>query len=364
MDFQLLAGDSWHANTPRKGHPLDRVANVHHETSTCVACHPTHFTTQSALAAVKAGYEEVEQPFALQFLTERLANNPVPFHGHPDAVWARIIPAPANVLGRLSTIVMDYEYLVTGNPRNNLHRGIAEFLKLYYDGRTKLPADESNGNNPVSRYKVATDSWRQLDEIFRRTGMPAKSHTGPRRKAPADRQACPHPRPGRPDDRPLPDRPQTGEARRLDPGQCQAVAVAPADERPLVGQVRPEVPDHRNADRREPVRLALAGLEPDHPAMRRGIVALLGRQQAFGGWFDVNPYEQFRTPFRETQWALIALSSLYPNRKLVGPAGTARSGHSPFRSAPIRPARLIRDLERIWDVPVPISSGSDRKARP
>ena len=128
MDFQLLAGDSWHANTPRKGHPLDRVANFHHETSTCVACHPTHFTTQSALAAVKAGYE-IEQPLALQFLTERLANNPIPFPGHPQAVWARMIPAPANVLGRLSTIVMDYENLVAGNPRNNLHRGIAEILE-------------------------------------------------------------------------------------------------------------------------------------------------------------------------------------------------------------------------------------------
>ena len=32
MDFQLLAGDSWHANTPRKGHPMDRVANPHQET--------------------------------------------------------------------------------------------------------------------------------------------------------------------------------------------------------------------------------------------------------------------------------------------------------------------------------------------
>ena len=100
MDFQLLAGDSWHANTPRKGHPMDRVANFHHETSTCVACHPTHFTTQSALAAVKAGYD-VEQPFALQFLTERLANNPVPFHGHrgsplgPDDPGAGERPGPA-----------------------------------------------------------------------------------------------------------------------------------------------------------------------------------------------------------------------------------------------------------------------------
>src|SRR5262249_15431405 len=89
MDFQLLAGDSWHANTPRKGHPTDRVANFHHETSTCVACHPTHFTTQSAMAAVKAGYG-IEQPFAMQFLIERLASYPVPFHGHPDALWARM----------------------------------------------------------------------------------------------------------------------------------------------------------------------------------------------------------------------------------------------------------------------------------
>ncbi len=168
MDFQLAAGDSWHANTPRQGHPLDRVANPHHETSTCVACHPTHFTTQSAMEAVRNGYK-VEQPFGLKFLTERLYNNPVPFYGHEGAVWARMIPAPANVLGRLSTITMDYEDLVAGQPRNNLHTSIAEFLKLYYDGRDQLPADESNGNNPVSRYKVATDSWRQLDAIYRRT---------------------------------------------------------------------------------------------------------------------------------------------------------------------------------------------------
>src|SRR5262249_9660078 len=164
MDFQLLAGDSWHANTPRKGHPTDRVANVHHEASTCIACHPTHFTTQSALAAVRSGYK-VEQPFALRFLTERLANNPVPLHGRPAAGWARMIPAPANVLGRLSTMVMDFENLVAGQRHDNTHRAVAEFLKLYYDGRDTIAPDESNGNNPVSRYKVAADAWRQLDEV-------------------------------------------------------------------------------------------------------------------------------------------------------------------------------------------------------
>ena len=95
--------------------------------------------------------------------------------------------------------------------------------------------------------------------------------------------------------------------------------------------------------------------------MRRGIVALLSRQQAFGGWFDLNPYEQFRTPFRETQWALMALSSLYPNPKprserLERPARAAARG----ASHRIRRGRSIRDLERIWDAPGCRSRAADR----
>ena len=42
----------------------------------------------------------------------------------------------------------------------------------------------------MSRYKVATDSWRQLDEIARRTERPPLCRDpGPRRQAPADREA-------------------------------------------------------------------------------------------------------------------------------------------------------------------------------
>ena len=351
MDFQLLAGDSWHANTPRKGHPLDRVANVHHETSTCVACHPTHFTTQSALAAVKAGYE-IEQPWALQFLTERLANNPVPFHGHPDALWARMIPAPANVLGRLSTIVMDYENLVAGSGRNNLHRGIAEFLKLYYDGRTELPSDESNGNNHVSRYKVAADSWRQLDEILRRTGNADD-------KAARDLVAklLPTGKPAHTRDLAA----QTIGLCLIDPKQEKHGALIQANVQQLLSLQRasghwsvkfdPKYPITEMQTGESLFALASAGLKPDHPAMRRGIVALLRRQQAFGGWFDVNPYEQFRTPFRETQWALMSLSTLYPNPKTRLPGWNGPLGQEPVSLRTDSPGTLIRDLERIWDVP-------------
>jgi hypothetical protein len=351
MDFQLLAGDSWHANTPRKGHPLDRIANVHHETSTCVACHPTHFTTQSVLAAVKAGYD-VEQPLALQFLTERLANNPVPFHGHPLALWARMIPAPANVLGRLSTIVMDYENLVTNVPRNNLHRGIAEFLKLYYDGRTELPPDESNGNNPVSRYKVAADSWRQLNEIFTRTAEPSDQAT---RDLVA--KLLPTGVPAHTRDLAA----QTIGLCLIDPNHEKYAELIQANVQKLLSLQRanghwsvkfdPDYPITEMQTGESLYALAQTGLKADHPAMRRGIVALLSRQQSFGGWFDLNPYEQFRTPFRETQWALMSLSSIYPNPKARPKGWNGPLGPEPIALRADSPGRLIRDLERIWDVP-------------
>ena len=51
VDYILAAGDSWHANTPRRGGILDRVASVHQETSLCVGCHTTHFPLRAQLYA-------------------------------------------------------------------------------------------------------------------------------------------------------------------------------------------------------------------------------------------------------------------------------------------------------------------------
>ena len=349
MDFQLLAGDSWHANTPRKGHALDRVSNVHHETSTCIACHPTHFTTQSALGAVRNGYK-IEQPFAMQFLTERLYNNPVPFHGHPGAVWARMIPAPANVLGRLSTMTMDFENMVAGPPRDNTHRGIAEFLKLYYDSRDELPPDETNGNNPISRYKVAADSWRQLDEMFRRTGearfaetrdlvarlLPTGEHTNTRDLAAQTIGLC------------LVDRARLAPA--IEANVKRLLDLQRAD-----GHWSPKFdPKSQRAEMQTGeslYALSLAGLPNDHPAMRKGTVALLKEQEMFGGWLDISPHEQFQTPFRETQWALIALSRLYPGPGTKGWNGPLGPQPKILRTGSV--SAILQDLERIWDEPAP-----------
>ena len=279
MDFQLLAGDSWHANTPRKGHPLDRVANFHHETSTCIACHPTHFTTQSALAAVRCGYA-VEQPDALRFLTDRLANNPVPFHGYPEALWARMIPAPANVMGRLSTILMDYEDLVAGLPGGTTPtRGSPSSSGSTTTAATRFPPDESNGNNPVSRYKVATDSWRQLDAMVARTGNPdyAKTRDLVARLLPTGEPA------------------NTRDLAAQTIGLC-LMGKGRIDEliaknvRRLLELQRPDGHWSVKFDPKYAITemqtgeslyaLSLAGLGADHPAVRKGAVALLLGQKS------------------------------------------------------------------------------------
>ncbi|MBO0722917.1 MAG: hypothetical protein J2P41_18980, partial [Blastocatellia bacterium] len=116
MDYIISAGDSWHANTPRHGGIVSRVASNHFETQLCVACHATHFSTRAELVAKENGYPVVKRS-ALQFLTERLANNPLPFYGHPDAYWTRVISASANVLSREASLVDQYDREFTGDKR-------------------------------------------------------------------------------------------------------------------------------------------------------------------------------------------------------------------------------------------------------
>src|SRR5215471_8342530 len=131
LDYILAAGDSWHANTPRRGSVYDRVSSVHQETSLCVACHATHFPLRAALYAARNGYPVVQRQ-QLQFLTERFYNNPRPFYGFEQegAVWARVISAPGMVLGRMSHLLDIFEDQVSGERRPGYHEGIVKYLTL------------------------------------------------------------------------------------------------------------------------------------------------------------------------------------------------------------------------------------------
>jgi Squalene-hopene cyclase C-terminal domain len=334
LDYILAAGDSWHANTPRRGGILDRVASVHQETSLCVACHPTHFSQRAQLYALRNGYPVIQRQ-QLQFLSERFYNNPRPFYGFEEegAVWARMISAPANVLGRMSHLMTIFEEQVTGETRPEFHEGISEYLKLYYAGRDKLPPDETNGNTPlVSAHEVAWYAWSVTKD--------------PR----------------------LPEFIAAGEVKNMVDLCYQTLALADIDKgryRPIIHDNVQRIlalqrPDGQWSMRFEPGQpevefqtghalwaLQAAGVPADEPRVAKAIAYLLGRQQTFGGWMDpLQSFENFRTPFRETQMALLALSAYFAQ------PGRAHGWNSPLIDGLSGdPVRLLEQLDEVWDPP-------------
>lgn len=336
LDYILAAGDSWHGNTPRKGGVIDRVASVHQETSLCVGCHTTHFPLRAQLYATRNGYPVVERQ-QLQFLTERFYNNPRPFYGFEaeGAVWARVISAPANVLGRMSHLLDIFEDQISGERRAGYHEGITQYLNLYYAGRDKLPPDETNGNTPlVSAHEVAWYAWT----------------------------ASRDPRMG--------EMIANGEVKNMVDLCYQTLALAEIDREKYGGQIQKngerilslQRPDGQWSMRFEPSQpevefqtghalwaLQAAGIPANHPQAGKAIDYLLRRQQPFGGWMDPRQsFENFRTPFRETQMAILALSAYFPQ------AGRAKGWNSPaIDRLSSDPVEMLQQLDDVWDAPSP-----------
>ncbi len=334
LDYILAAGDSWHANTPRRGGVLDRVSTVHQETSLCVACHTTHFPQRAQLYATRNGYPVVQRQ-QLQFLSERFYNNPRPFYGFEQqgATWARVISAPANVLGRMSHLMDIFEDQISGEPRPTFHNGVNEYLKLYYAGRDKLPADETNGNIPlVSAHEVAWYAWTDTKD----------------------------PRMG--------DMIANGEVKNMIDLGYQTLALADIDREKYKDQIAQNAarllslqrPSGQWSARFETTQpevefetghalwaLRAAGIPLENPQIKKAIYYLMKRQQDFGGWMDpLQSFENFRTPFRETQMAVLALGAYYPQ------ASRAKGWNSPqIDKLSTDPVEELEQLDNIWDAP-------------
>ena len=95
--------------------------------------------------------------------------------------------------------------------------------------------------------------------------------------------------------------------------------------------------------------LAAAGIPADQPQVQKAIQYLLHRQQPFGGWMDpLQSFENFKTPFRETQFAVLALSHVLTRspdaREGMGLAGAAIA---------LRATRIAcsTELDALWDRP-------------
>ena len=336
LDFILGAGDSWHANTPRRGGVLDRIESVHQETSLCVGCHPTHFSQRAQLYAARNGYA-IAQRQQLQFLAERFYNNPRPFYGFEveGATWSRVISAPANVLSRMSYLMAMLEKEVTRERRDQFHNGIAQYLKLYYRDRDKLPPDETNGNTPlVSAHEVAWYSWGVIRD--------------PR----------------------IPTFVAQGEVKNMIDLCYQTLALSEMDAVKYRDQIAKNAerilslqrPDGQWSMRFAPKdpevefqtghalwALQAAGIPKEHPQVAKALDYLMKRQQPFGGWMDpLQSFENFRTPFRETQMAAIAISSYFPAKEHKTGWDTVQ----PERLSS-DPALVLEQLDGIWDPPSP-----------
>jgi hypothetical protein len=102
--------------------------------------------------------------------------------------------------------------------------------------------------------------------------------------------------------------------------------------------------------------LAFAGVSAEDPRVARGVRYLLSRQQPFGGWFDhddpkkSNPYENFRTPFYESQFAVMALAQLYPSTTTVAKGWKGGTESEVSLASNDQWHTLLEQVEQIWDV--------------
>jgi hypothetical protein len=288
MDYLIALGDAWHANTPRRGAIALRNTMPHAEPAACIACHPTQFTVRGYLTAAKNGYP-VHHPNQLRFLTDRLANNPRPLYGHENADWARVIFSARTVASRVP-VLLD----MAGIRAPDVTRGFAEYLR-----KTSLE-DEADGSLPfVSAFEIGLQSW----ETFGLAGF-------------------------------------TADRDRI---RDEVIARKPANTIDLAWKITAlakfgesadaeidQLYEKQDADGRfSPAdfityqalyALATAGRRAD-PQVAKTVAYALSKQRTDGSWQGDPIYKGFDTPFRDTQFAVMALSELFPETRT--PIGTA-----------------------------------------
>ena len=355
MDFLVNMGDSWLSNTPRRGAIALRTTMNHGDTQQCIACHPTQFTTRGYLTAISHGYPPTQRP-ALEFLTDRIYNNQRPLYGEPGTDWVRVIYTARTVAGRLPLIEHMYETNVTHDaPRTaDFEIPYANFLKIHYQDRTMMPGDESDGCEPdVSPFEIASQSWDTFNNLYEETHD--QQWLGYRDMV--ERLALPY-------------KPQN-----MIDLNWKIHLLATVDRQKYASQLDQLIqqlyqyeqpngmwpyPFDRNAKPADFISyhavlaLALAGHRPETDSkMDLAVQAILKAQRPEGSWEGDPVYQGFNTPFRATQFAVMALSTLYPGpdnkpsqQKAWGDAFPPPPKALATNDLPL----LLNELDQFWDL--------------
>lgn len=355
MDFLINMGDTWLSNTPRRGAVALRTVMQHSETQLCIACHPSQFTTRGYLKAVENGYAPTQRA-GLEFITDRIYNNARPLYGEPGANWVRIIYTARTEASRLPLIAHAFEQNVTHDPpRKDFDVPYAKFLKIHYKGVTVLPGDESDGCEPdVSPFEIALQSWQTFNLAYNETHE-------------ADWQS----------ER---DRVQklalAYEPKNMIDLNWKIMLLSELDRKQYASQIdalieklyqyeTPEggwpYPFDKTAKPADFISynavlaLAEAGHRPETDEhLARAVKAMLAAQRPEGSWEGDPVYQGFNTPFRATQFAVMALSTLYPGKT------KAKNWDAAYPAPPTVLAkddlpRLLQQLDQYWDLaPEPV----------
>jgi HEAT repeat protein len=350
MDFLVNMGDTWLSNTPRRGAVALRTTMQHSETQLCIACHPTQFTTRGYLKAVEKGYAPTQRA-SLEFLTDRIYNNARPLYGEPNTNWVRIIYTARTEASRLPLIEHAFEQNVTHDPpRKKFDVPYAKFLKIHYKGVTVLPGDEADGCEPdVSPFEIATQSWHTFDLAYKETHDEQWSAE----RDHVEQLAVP------------------AEPKNMIDMSWKIMFFSEIHHEKYALQINtlidklyeyetPEgswpYPFDKSAKPADFISynavlaLAEAGHRPEtdeHLAV--AVKALLAAQRPEGSWEGDPVYQGFNTPFRATQFAVMALSTLYPG-------GTkAKNWDAAYPAPPATLAvndlpLLLDQLDHFWDL--------------
>ncbi len=355
MDFLVNMGDSWLSNTPRRGAVALRTVMQHSETQLCIACHPAQFTTRGYLKAVQNGYAPTQRA-GLEFLADRIYNNARPLYGEPNTNWVRIIYTARTEASRLPLIAHAFEQNVTHDkPRPKFDLPYAEFLKIHYKGLTEMPGDEADGCEPdVSPFEISTQSWHTFDLAYHESGRPdwitERDHVE-KLTIPAE--------PKNVIDLSwkimfLSEINRTKYASDIDKlidKLYQYETPAGAWPYPFDKTAKPADFISYNAV----LALAEAGHRPQtDPHLAVAVKAMLAAQRPEGSWEGDPVYQGFNTPFRATQFAVMALSTLYPGTT------KAKDWNAAYPAPPAQLATtdlplLLQQLDQFWDLaPEPV----------
>lgn len=344
MRYMVDIADSWFSDIPRKGAVLTRAENVTDETERCIACHAAHFTMLSTLKAQRHGYSVVNEP-EYKFMMDRLYNAPAPFYGFPNTYWLRFELAPTNGLSRLGKMLLMYEDSVS-HRRTETPDHVANYLRLVYDGRNVLPRVdkahfvvefqpvksrnyEFDGNRPISDFRVASDSWFDLNDLARREHNTAYAASAAHLE---NLMTTDHTNDLEDIVEQIKGMVDMGDA-RFKPLIAKDVQEILARQHTDGGWVTAEYMSNEqffDAAARAPFEkktdpslqfmtgealyaLKIAGYNMQDPRVQKAIHWLLSQQKPFGGWLD-NKGELFLLPQKETCWSVIALSTIYPEK--------------------------------------------------